>query len=112
MKTIAVALCAFGISISGAYAHHAKHPREARQSVYAASHKASQVGTGKIKQNAVTAGKIKANAVTQSKIRENAVTNAKIRQGSVNLEKIAALGATKIRTGLGSRNRVPASKAA
>lgn len=58
--------------------------------VYAASHKASQVGTGKLKQNAVTAGKIKANAVTQSKIRENAVTNAKIRQGSVNLEKIAA----------------------
>src|ERR1700753_2814001 len=58
--------------------------------VYAASHKASQVGTGKIKQNAVTAGKIKANAVTQTKIRNNAVTNAKIRQSSVNLEKIAA----------------------
>lgn len=58
--------------------------------VYAASHKASQIGTGKIKQNAVTAGKIKANAVTQTKIRNNAVTNAKLRQGAVNLEKIAA----------------------
>jgi hypothetical protein len=58
--------------------------------VYAASHKAGQVGTGKIKQNAVTAGKIKANAVTQTKIRNNAVTNAKLRQGSINLEKIAA----------------------
>jgi hypothetical protein len=41
MKTLVVALCAFGISISGAYAHHAKHPREARQSVSAASHKKS-----------------------------------------------------------------------
>jgi hypothetical protein len=58
--------------------------------VYAASHKANKVGTGKLKQNAVTAGKIKANAVTQTKIRNNAVTNAKLRQGAVNLEKIAA----------------------
>lgn len=58
--------------------------------VYAASHKANQVGTGKLKQNAVTAGKIKANAVTQTKIRNNAVTNAKLRPGAVNLEKIAA----------------------
>jgi hypothetical protein len=39
MKVLVVALCAFGISISGAYAHHAKHPREARQSVSAASRK-------------------------------------------------------------------------
>lgn len=58
--------------------------------VYAASNKAGQIGTGKIKPNAVTAGKIKANAVTQTKIRSNAVTTAKIRQGAVNLEKIAA----------------------
>ena len=58
--------------------------------VYAASNKANQVGTGKLKQNAVTAGKIKANAVTQTKIRNNAVTAAKIRPGSINLEKIAA----------------------
>ena len=58
--------------------------------VYAASHKANQVGTGKLKQNAVTAGKIKPNAVTQTKIRNNAVTNAKLRQGAVSLEKIAA----------------------
>ena len=58
--------------------------------VYAASHKANQIGTGKLKQNAVTAGKIKANAVTQTKIRNNAVTNAKLRQGAVNFEKIAA----------------------
>ena len=58
--------------------------------VYAASHKASQIGTGKLKQNAVTAGKIKASAVTQTKIRNNAVTTAKLRQGTVNLEKIAA----------------------
>jgi hypothetical protein len=56
--------------------------------VYAASK--SQIGTGKLKQNAVTAGKIKANAVTQTKIRNNAVTNAKLRQGAVNFEKIAA----------------------
>jgi hypothetical protein len=58
--------------------------------VYAASHKAGQIGTGKLKQNAVTAGKIKAAAVTQTKIRNNAVTNAKLRQGAINLEKIAA----------------------
>jgi hypothetical protein len=58
--------------------------------VYAASKKANQVGTGKLKQNAVTAGKIKANAVTQTKIRNNAVTSAKLRQGAVSLEKIAA----------------------
>lgn len=58
--------------------------------VYAASNKANQVGTGKLKQNAVTAGKIKANAVTQTKIRNNAVTNAKLREGAVNLAKIAA----------------------
>lgn len=58
--------------------------------VYAASKKANQVGTGKLKQNAVTAGKIKANAVTQTKIRNNAVTNAKLREGSVSLAKIAA----------------------
>jgi hypothetical protein len=58
--------------------------------VYAASHKANQVGTGKLKQNAVTAGKIKANAVTQAKIRDNAVTNSKLREGAVSLAKIAA----------------------
>jgi hypothetical protein len=58
--------------------------------VWAASHKANQIGTGKLKQNAVTAGKIKANAVTTAKIRENAVTNAKIREGAVNFGKIAA----------------------
>ncbi len=46
MKTLVVALCAFGMSISGAYAHHAKHPREARQSVYAASHKKSLSAVG------------------------------------------------------------------
>jgi hypothetical protein len=65
--------------------------------VYAASNKAGQIGTGKIKQNAVTAGKIKANAVTQTKIRNNAVTNAKLRQGAVNFEKIAA-GTTVVAT--------------
>jgi hypothetical protein len=57
--------------------------------VWAASHKANQVGTGKLKQNAVTAGKIKANAVTQTKIRNNAVTAAKLREGSVNFGKLA-----------------------
>jgi hypothetical protein len=43
MKTSVLALCAFGISISCAYAHHAKRPlsRETRQSVFAASHKKS-----------------------------------------------------------------------
>jgi hypothetical protein len=41
MKTLMVALCAFGISISGAYAHHIKHPHEARRNVSAASHKKS-----------------------------------------------------------------------
>jgi hypothetical protein len=43
MKTSMAALCAFGISISCAYAHHAKHrlSHEARQSVFAASHKKS-----------------------------------------------------------------------
>jgi hypothetical protein len=58
--------------------------------VYAASHKANKIGTGKLKPNAVTAGKIKANAVTQTKIRNNAVTNAKLREGAVSLAKIAA----------------------
>jgi hypothetical protein len=58
--------------------------------VWAASHQAKQIGTGKLKQNAVTAGKIKANAVTQAKIRNNAVTNAKLREGAVSLAKIAA----------------------
>jgi hypothetical protein len=57
--------------------------------VWAASNKANQVGTGKLKQNAVTAGKIKANAVTQTKIRNNAVTNAKLRVGAVNFTTIA-----------------------
>jgi hypothetical protein len=43
MKTLVVALCAFGISISCAYAHHAKRPllREARQSGFATSQKKS-----------------------------------------------------------------------
>jgi hypothetical protein len=41
MKTLVVALCIFGISMSSAYAHHGKHPRAARQSVSAASHKKS-----------------------------------------------------------------------
>jgi hypothetical protein len=58
--------------------------------VWAASNKANQVGTGKLKQNAVTAGKIKANAVTQTKIRNNAVTAAKLREGSVSFGKLAA----------------------
>jgi hypothetical protein len=57
--------------------------------VWAASNKANQVGTGKLKQNAVTAGKIKANAVTQTKIRNSAVTNAKLRLGAVNFTTIA-----------------------
>jgi hypothetical protein len=58
--------------------------------VWAASHKANQIGTGKLKQNAVTAGKIKPNAVTTSKIRDNAVTNSKLREGAVSYAKIAA----------------------
>jgi hypothetical protein len=57
--------------------------------VWAASNKANQVGTGKLKQNAVTAGKIKANAVTQTKIRNSAVTNAKLRVGAVNFTTLA-----------------------
>jgi hypothetical protein len=57
--------------------------------VWAANHKSSKIGTGKLKPNAVTAGKIKANAVTTSKIRENAVTGVKIREGAVAFGKLA-----------------------
>jgi hypothetical protein len=58
--------------------------------VWAASHQANKVGTGRLKPNAVSAGKIKANAITQSKIRDNAVTNAKLREGAVSFAKLAA----------------------